>query len=163
VVIIIKFSNGKYKQEMLTTLSILTLMFISFNTLTILEEKAELFNLSYALFIVIKNLVPIFFGLLLGLPYYCKTRAYKLGYNWAKLIIQGLPALIIMLPSLLMATLVVLTVTLDITSLPINWKYFPWFSNPADAEILNTIAGVWFGKTIIGCSKSNHIEGEPIC
>lgn len=99
------------------------------------------------LFLASVLMVHVLFGMLLSLPWLIERWDTHTGFNWPKLVIQGLPALVLGIPVIL------ITGILNISEL--NTSYLPWepMKNYAPGQFVIYLACVWFGKVLVDSAK----------
>ncbi|MCL6479002.1 MAG: hypothetical protein K6T65_11400 [Peptococcaceae bacterium] len=108
--------------------------------------KQEYFYLPFAIGTLI---TPVLFGMLLGIPSLIERWESNNGFNWLKLIVQGLPALVLTIPPILIVR---------IFNISFNFNYFPWMnmqSLPPGSALILHLSGIWFGKVLIDCIKGD--------
>jgi len=92
-------------------------------------------------------LLTVAFGALIGLPSLIRRWSEDRGFNWAKFLIQGVPALILAIPIFLVMGVLGIT--------EISSHYIPWWKlqHMGYNGYVFYLSGVWFGKTLIDCIK----------
>lgn len=108
-------------------------------------HRQEYFYLPYAIATLI---TPVIFGMLLGLPSLFDRWKNNNSFNWTILIIQGLPALVLTIPPILISI---------IFKISFSFNYFPWMnmqSLPPGSTLVLHLSGVWLGKIFIDCIKA---------
>ncbi|MEW6540827.1 MAG: hypothetical protein AB1402_04330 [Bacillota bacterium] len=92
-------------------------------------------------------LLHVMFGVLLGLPWLFERWDTHTGFNWSKLLVQGLPALVLAIPTLLIMRI------FDISEAQVS--YLPWevMKNHGPGQFVVYLASVWFGKVLVDSAK----------
>jgi len=126
-------------------------IFVLFLLLTILHSTTlrHILNKAYLAFpsLTAMLIIPILFGMLLGLPSLLERRNHGGHFDWLKLLIQGLPALGLSVPFVLNMVGVLNRTCFD---------YFPrtYLDIYAPTAFIVYLAGVWFGKVFVDCFNS---------
>jgi len=103
-------------------------------------------------------LIPILFGMILGLRALITRWNSHSGFHWIRLVLQGLPALILLFPfAIFVAFHFVNLFGIDSLSIPIGWAF--WVKYP-DNNLIFHLAGVWFGKALIDSVKGKQLIQE---
>lgn len=98
-------------------------------------------------FLAAMLMVHVLFGVLLGLPWLFERWDTHTGFNWSKLLVQGLPALVLAVPMLLIMRI------FDLSEAQVS--YLPWeaMKNHAPGQFVVHLASVWFGKVLVDSAK----------
>ncbi|MTI86262.1 MAG: hypothetical protein FH756_20800 [Firmicutes bacterium] len=97
-------------------------------------------------------LIPIMFGMVLGIPALLSRWKTHTGFNWMKLALQGIPALFLVIPLGKWNIYHLLSITADIHSMPNLSPWAFWESYP-NVSLLCNLACVWLGKVLVDCIK----------
>lgn len=135
------------RQSLATELlfAIVTVLFLwgSFRIMNIFKEIAAAdFNpipIILAMFIV-----SVLFGVLTGIPALLERWKSSRRFNWPRLIMQGIPALLLSAPYLLMSKF------MNINLYDLFWVQLQVFSHNG---FIIYLAGVWFGRVLVDCIK----------
>lgn len=93
-------------------------------------------------------LLTVAFGILLGLPSLISRWNSNRSFNWPKLLIQGLPALLLAVPVFLIMGVLGIN---HLSSTFVPWTRITHWSYNGYVYYLS---GVWFGKVLVDCIKS---------
>ncbi len=141
-------------KELFWTVLLILFLWLSVQVVLPLYEimRQEYSGLGYNLAMY---LVPILFGMLLGLPSLLNRWNTHRGVNWTKLLIQGVPALVLATPMWLIMGICMTFLDQSVSLPGMPWQYM---TDMAPRYYVITLAGVWFGKVLIDSIKVDRIN-----